>query len=118
MNTQEVANAFTALCKAGKFQEAAQQFWADNVVSLEAMDGPMARCDGRAAAEAKGAWWYANHEVHSVQTEGPYVHGDQFILRFAMDITPKGQARMQAAEMGLYTVKNGKVVEEKFYYGS
>lgn len=51
-------------------------------------------------------------------TEGPFVNGDQFILRFAMDVTPKGQARIQMNEMGLYTVKGGKVTEERFYYGS
>ncbi|MBP6404775.1 MAG: hypothetical protein LCH79_05380 [Proteobacteria bacterium] len=47
MNTQEVANAFTALCKAGRFDEAGQQFWADTVVSVEAMQGEGARVEGR-----------------------------------------------------------------------
>ncbi|MBK8070763.1 MAG: nuclear transport factor 2 family protein [Ramlibacter sp.] len=118
MSTHEIANAFAALCKAGQFQEAGERFWSDDIVSIEAMDGPMARCEGRAAVDAKGAWWYGNNEVHSVVTEGPFVNGDQFILRFAMDVTPKGQARIQMNEMGLYTVKGGKVTEERFYYGS
>ena len=117
MNTQEIATAFADLCKAGKFEEAGQQYWSDDIVSCEPMTGDMARLEGRAAVDAKGAWWYANHEIHSVKVEGPYVHGDQFILRFQMDVTPKDGARMLMDEMGVYSVAGGKVVEERFFFG-
>ncbi|MBR0657186.1 nuclear transport factor 2 family protein [Plastoroseomonas arctica] len=117
MDTKEVAQAVAAMCKEGKHEEAGKQFWADNVVSFEAMEGPMARVEGREGVEAKSAWWYANHEVHSATTEGPYVHGDQFALQFAMDVTMKENGkRMQMTEIGLYTVKDGKIVEERFFY--
>ena len=117
MTPAEIATAFTNLCKQGEFEEAGKRFWADNVVSCEAMEGDMARVQGRAAVEAKGAWWYANHEVHSVRTEGPYVNGNQFVVRFTMDVTPKGGQRMQMDEVGVYTLANGKIVEERFFYG-
>ena len=117
MTPTEIAIAFTGLCKEGEFEEAGQQFWSDDVVSIEAMEGDMARVQGRAAVEAKGAWWYANNDVHSVDVEGPYVNGDQFVVRFTMDVTPKGGARMQMDEMGVYTLADGKIVEERFFYG-
>lgn len=116
MTVDEVARAFADLCKADKHLEAGEQFWADDVVSLEAWPGDMARCAGRAAVRAKSDWWYANHEVHSAETFGPYVHGDQFALRFVIDVTPKGGERLQMEEIGLYSVRNGKVVEERFFY--
>jgi hypothetical protein len=31
-------------------------------------------------------------------------------------VTPKGKSRTTMREIGLYKVKNGKVVEEKFYF--
>jgi hypothetical protein len=34
-----------------------------------------------------------------------------------MDVTPKGGQRMNLDEVGLYTVKNGKIVEESFFMG-
>ena len=40
-------------------------------------------------------------------------------LRMSMDnygITPKGQQRMSMDEVGLYTVKDGKIVEERFFF--
>ena len=72
---------------------------------------------GRKAVEGKGQWWYANHEVHNVKVEGPYVHGDQFVVRFKMEVTPKGKQPMNLDEVGLYTVQNGKIVEERFFIG-
>jgi len=117
MTTKDIAIAFADLCKAGKLDEAGHRFWSDDIVSIEAMEGPMARVEGRAAVDAKSAWWCANHTQHAVTTEGPYVNGDQFALRFAMDITPKdtGQ-RTSHTEIALYTVRDEKVVEERFFY--
>jgi ketosteroid isomerase-like protein len=117
MTTTETAKAFTDMLKAGDHEGAAKKFNAANIVSLEAMDGPMARVEGAAAVKAKSDWWYGAHEVHSATSAGPFVNGNQFTVIFNMDITTKetGQ-RMQMQEIGLYTVKDGKIVEEKFMY--
>jgi ketosteroid isomerase-like protein len=117
MTTQEIAEAFAALCKAGKFEEAGERFWAEDVVSIEPMAGEMAVLRGKAAVQGKGAWWYANHDIHATETEGPFVNGDQFALQFHIDVTQKANGqRMQMEEVGLYTVRDGRVVEEKFYF--
>src|SRR5215217_527351 len=102
-DTKTVADGFTALCKAGKFDDAGAQYWGEDVVSLE-NGGDMARAEGLAAVKGKGEWWAANHEIHSAETEGPFVNGDQFAVVFQMH------------EIATYTVKGGKIVEERFYY--
>jgi len=115
MTTKDIAEAFTAALKEGRGEE--RRFWSDAVVSLEAGEGPMARCEGRAAVEAKGDWWMANHELHGFTVEGPYVHGDQFALRFGVDVTRKEDGvRVTMDEVGLYTVRDGAIIEERFYY--
>ncbi|WP_333832460.1 SnoaL-like domain-containing protein [Rubrimonas sp.] len=119
MTTWEVAQAFAALCAEGKHEEAGDRFWAPDVVSLEAAQGDgFGRAEGAAAVRAKGEWWAENHEVHGTRVDGPWPHGDQFALRFWMDVTPKGGARMQMDEIGLYTVRDGKIVEERFFYST
>ncbi|QYU69864.1 nuclear transport factor 2 family protein [Leptolyngbya sp. 15MV] len=117
MTTRETAEAFCALLKAGQHEEAAARFNADDIVSLEDMEGPMARLEGKAAVKGKSDWWYANHEVHEAKSSGPFVHGDQFCVIFELDVTPKqtGQ-RMQMKEIGLYTLRDGKIAEERFFY--
>lgn len=118
MSTQDVAADFTALCAAGKFDEAGEKYWAPDVVSLEAMPGDMARVQGLEAVRAKGEWWTNAHQVHDSKVEGPYVNGDQFAVRFVMDITNKesGQ-RVTMDEVALYTLRDGKIAEERFLYG-
>ena len=117
MSTHDIAHDLVALCKEGKFDEAGEKYWADDVVSAEPMgDNPVSH--GKDAARGKGEWWVNNHEIHSIEVEGPYVNGDQFTVRFKMDITMKesGQ-RMAMDEHALYTIKDGKIAEERFFYG-
>jgi hypothetical protein len=115
MNTQQVAQDLVSLCKAGKFEEAGEKYWADDVVSVEPMgDNPESR--GKPAARAKGEWWATHHDVHEVKVEGPYVNGDDFTVRFMMDVTNKDNGqRMKMEEVALYRLKGGKIAEERFF---
>jgi len=116
MSTADVAKNFTDALKQGDFPKA-ESFWSDDVVSIEAMDGPMREVRGKEAVHGKSEWWTANNEVHSFEVSAPYVNGDQFALRFAMDITDKSSGkRTQSDEVALYTVRDGKITEERFFY--
>lgn len=117
MDTREVAEAFTQLCKDKKYEDAEAQFWADDVVSIEAMPGEMSHLQGREAIKQKHAWWEQNFEVHSESVTGPMVNGDQFSVIYEMDVTQKDNGeRSQMKEVALYTVKDGKIIEERFFY--
>ena len=117
MTTKDVAEAFTALCKAGKLDEAGTTYWAENVRSIEAMEGPMQVAEGIPALMAKGEWWYGAHDVHDIEVHGPMMNGDQFALRFVMDITVKETGvRHIMDEMALYSVVGDKITEERFFY--
>ena len=116
--TNEVAQDFVQMCKQGNFDEAGHKYWADNVVSLEPMEGDMARAEGLDAVKAKGEWWNNTHEVHNFSAGDPLVNGDQFMVQFEMDVTNKESGeRMQMQEQALYKVADGKIVEERFFYG-
>jgi hypothetical protein len=117
MTTAEIAADFAAMCIRGDWDAAGEKYWSPDIVSIEAA-GPEPVARGLDAVHAKGEWWYSNHDIHSVEAAGPFVNGDQFIMRFKMDLTfkPTGE-RTQMEEEALYTVKEGKVVEERFFYG-
>lgn len=117
MTTKEIAADLVAMWKQGEFSESGEKYWAADVVSLEAMPGDMARVQGIDAVRGKGEWWEGAHEVHGVEVEGPFINGDQFIVRFKMDLTVKETGhRMTMDEVGLYTIRNGKIAEESFFY--
>jgi hypothetical protein len=119
MSTMEIANKMVALCREGKNEEAINSLFSEDCESVEAAGGPgMERgIKGIAAIKGKGEWWFTNHEIHSSQITGPWPHDDRFVVGFRWDVTnkPSGQ-RMVMDEVGLYTVKNGKIVREEFFY--
>lgn len=118
MSTQQVADDLVALWKRGEFAESGERYWADDVASFEPMEGPMAEMHGKDAARGKGEWWENSHDVHSVEVTGPWVNGDQFIVGFKMDVTQKESGnRFTMDETALYTIKDGKIAEERFFYG-
>ena len=117
MTTADIAKAFTDMLKAGDHHGAAAKFNSPDIVSIEAMEGPMSRVQGTAALKAKSDWWEANNQVTGGTTSGPFVNGDQFAVHFVMDVTDKATGKSSNfAEVGLYTVKDGKIIEEKFMY--
>ncbi len=119
MTTQDVANDLVAMWKAGDFAKSGEKYWAQDVLSVEAgaPNGGDPASRGIDAARGKGEWWANNHEVHGCEVEGPFVNGDQFVVRFKMDVTPKGAQRFTMDEMAVYTIKDGKIAEERFFYG-
>lgn len=124
MNTSEVGQTLVDLCKQGKNMDAIDKLFAADVVSEEAIDmpgGPARVMTGTQAIKGKNQWWFDNNEVHGKTITGPFPNGDDFVVLFKYDITPKAGPmagkRMTMEEAGLYTVKNGKVVREKFFYG-
>jgi ketosteroid isomerase-like protein len=121
-NALDVGKKLVELCRKGKESEAVNTLYSQNIVSIEPQAGPSgaARQEGLKAIKAKAEWWEKNNEVRKREVEGPWPHGDRFIVRFKYDVTVKagpmaGQS-MSLDETGLYTVKDGKVVQEEFFY--
>ncbi len=117
--TTEVANKYVSLCRARRNEEALKSLFADDAVSVEAMAMPEMPQEARgiAAIKAKGEWWSNNHEIHSASVWGPWPNGDRFIVGFRFDVTnkPSGK-RMQMEEAALFTLRDGKIVREEFFY--
>ena len=119
MTTQEVADKLVKVCSQGKFQEGKRSLYSPDIVSMEAgaPPGGSREAKGIAAVKAKGEWWSANHEVHSVAVEGPLVAGSHFAVVFKLDVTFKPQSkRFKMEEVAVYKVVDGKIVYEEFFY--
>ena len=118
----EVGKKVVELCNAKRFVDAVNTLYAPDIVSVEVHgDANMpARMQGIDAVRGKSQWWIDNHDIHSVKAEGPWPHGDRFIVKFTMEVTPKigpmAGKRMKMEEAALYTVKNGKIAHEGFFY--
>ncbi len=124
MDTKQVGEKLVSLCSKGKNMEAVESLYSKDIVSVEAMGSPEMPAELRGIDKIKGKnqWWYDNNEVHSAKVEGPFPNNDRFAVKFHWDVTPKAGPRkgkrMQMDEVGIYTVKNGKIVREEFFYST
>ena len=122
-STMEVGKKLVDLCNKGKAMEAITTLYSPKIVSIEARAGgpemPQ-RMEGLPAVKGKAEWWEKNHTVHSGKAEGPWPHGDRFIVRFKYEVTPKvgpmSGKKITLDETALYTVKNDKITQEEFFY--
>ncbi len=123
MDTMTVGKRLVELCRAGEHRKAIEELYADDAVSIEAMEGgPKGRVTkGKPALLAGSDWFVENHEIHGGDVDGPYPHDDEFVCFMTMDVTAKqgpfANQRMEMKEAAHYRVKGGKIVESKFYYG-
>jgi hypothetical protein len=119
MSANEIAKKYVELCKEGKGEECLDTLFAKDAVSVEAAAPPGGErtVKGLEGIKGKSKWWNENHTVHKAEVSGPYPHDDRFAVRFVYDVTnkPSGK-RFTMDEVGLFTVANGKIVKEEFFY--
>lgn len=120
MTTQEVAHRLVALCKEFKFIQAAEELYSDGIVSVEAMPiNGVQETAGKANVLKNAADWVAAHHINAASVEGPFLGTGKFSAIFDFDVTIKATGERRAMrEVALYTVENGKITREEFYYGS
>lgn len=119
-STRQIADRLVALCREGQYEQCYDELFAQDAENIEmpAMaNGPLGNAKGLDAIRAKGkAWGEAVEEMHGGSVGEPSVSGSWFSVPMSMDVTMKGQGRMQMEEMCLYQVRDGKIVREQFFY--
>lgn len=118
-STAAVAEELVSHCRAGNFIEAINTLYSPDIVSVESIGSEQVprEMSGIDAVRGKTEWWADNHEVHSSVVDGPFVGEDKFAVYYNLDVTfkPTGK-RNPMEEMALYTVRDGKIVHEQFFY--
>lgn len=119
----EIANALIAHCRNGTESEGLDTIYAEDCVSVEAgvMEGGGERTfTGLDAIRAKHAWWDENTEIHSFSAKGPFFHNpDRFAVIFEADITNAQMGgRTAFHEVAIYTVRDGKIAREEFFFAA
>jgi hypothetical protein len=121
MTTTEIAVQFVALCREGKFLDAVNTLYADDIVSIEAADyqGSGREMRGKEAVLRKNLAWFDENDVHSASVTGPFVSPEKFAVSYSFEWTRKASGeRVQLSEVAVYTVVDGKIAHEEFLYAA
>jgi limonene-1,2-epoxide hydrolase len=117
MNTEEVAKKVVELTRKEAWKDALESVYGKDSVSVESRPNESGSPETRGIEGVRGKvdWWLGAMETHSVKVHGPFVAYDRFVVQYDMDVTDKSsKKRMQISEVGVYTVKDGKIVREEF----
>ena len=118
MSTSEVAARLVALCREQKWETAQQELYASNAKSIEPHETPMSPREvvGLPAILEKGKKFTSAVEtMHTLTVSEPLVASNSFACTMHLDVTMKGEGRMQMAELCVYQVENGKIISEQFF---
>src|SRR5207253_4979878 len=112
MNTKEVAKKVVELARKQAWYEALNTLYDNDIASVEAT-APESR--GKEAVRGKIDWWVNAMQVHSFKASEPFVAHNRFVVEYDADVTEKeSEKRQKMSEVGVYTVKDGKIVREEF----
>ena len=118
LTTQEIADRYNELAQQEKWFEIQDEFFADNVRSIDPPNSPYFKyAEGKASVRKKGEDFVKRIEtVHRVYTSEPLVSGNHFAVGREKDITVQGFGRIQINQIMLYEVRDGQIILEQFFY--
>jgi hypothetical protein len=118
LTTQEVATRFNELAQQEKWFEIQDEFFADNVKSIDPADSPyFGYAEGKNAVRKKGEDFVKGiTALHRTYTTEPVAGGNYFSVGREIDITTQQFGRIQINQIMMYEVKDGEIVSEQFFY--
>jgi hypothetical protein len=118
MTTKEIAERLVYLCRSGKTEEAKEELFAQDIISIEPYEGLLAKeTKGMDAIRKKAELFVSMVEnFYSDIISDPIVAGDYFSLSWTSDLQMKGEVRKTNTELCVYKTKEGKIISEQFFY--
>ena len=118
MSTQEIASLLVTLCRNGKIEEAKEELFATDIVSIEPREGILPKeTRGMDSIRKKAELFVSMVENFYGDTiSDPLIAGDYFSVSWISDLKMKGEPRKTNYEICVYKTVDGKIVSEQFFY--
>lgn len=118
MSVKNIAERLVELCRKGDFETAQKELFANDALSVE----PYATPEFEKETKGLSAIIEKGHKfdemvatMHLLEVSEPLIASNSFACTMHMDVTMKGQERMDMTELCVYKIKDGKITEESFY---
>jgi len=119
MTIQEIGVKLANYCREGQFETALKELYSNDTVSIEPYPTPGFEKEtrGMEACKAKADQFTSMvEEVHSIAVSEPLYAENTIAFTLDMELTMKGSGRTRMNELCVYTVKDGKIIAEQFFY--
>ncbi|MFD2573022.1 SnoaL-like domain-containing protein [Spirosoma soli] len=120
MTTQQVADRYYEMAQQGELEKIQDELYALDAVSVEPANASQLPLwvKGLDAMRQKEYRFYQQmvEEMHGGFCNPPVVSTFHFACAMGMDVTLKGEARRVKEQIGVFEVRDGKIVSEHFFY--
>jgi hypothetical protein len=118
MTTTEIATRLVDMCRNGKIEEAKEELFAKDIVSIEPKEGLLPKeTKGMDAIRRKAELFISMVEnFYGSRISDPLIAGDYFSVAWDTDLQMKGESRKVTSELCVYQTQNGKIISEQFFY--
>jgi hypothetical protein len=118
MNTEEIASRLVTLCRNGQLEQAKEELFANDIISIEPKEGLLAKETKGMEAIRRKAELFISHvdDFFENTISDPIFAGEYFCVAWLSDLKMKGEQRKTNYEICVYKTKDGKIVSEQFFY--
>jgi len=108
MTTRKIAERLVELIRRQRFVEAIEELYAPDVSPVRGFD----------AVLANNRSWVETMKIERFEVPNYYVDGDAIMIEMDSDfIHAETGEEFHSEQIGVYKVRDGKVVSSRFYYG-
>ena len=106
------------MCRNGKVEEAKEELFATEIISIEPVEGILPKeTKGMPAIKKKAELFISMVDnFFSSTISDPVIAGEYFSISWDTDIQMKGESRKTMSEICVYKTNGGKIVSEQFFY--
>ncbi len=119
MTTQEVANRYFELAKEGQNEKIISELYSHNIVSIEPENDsnvPIISEGLIAYKEKEKLFFELAEQVFGGFCKEPSVATFHFSCVMGIDVKMKGKDRKMKEEIGIFEVRDSKIVKEQWFY--
>ena len=115
MTTREIAERLVELIQRQQFVQAVEELYANDVSSRENCEPPV---QGYDAVLANNRRWIETVKVERFEVPNFYVDRNTIVIEMDSDFAhAETGEELHSEQVGVYKVRDGKVVSSRFYYG-
>jgi hypothetical protein len=119
MTTQEVAKRYYELIQMHQYEQIQHELYASDAVSIEPANDsnlPLVVTGIDELRKKEGLFFSQVEAMHGGNMSEPVVSTFYFSMMTGMDVTMKGKERKIKEQIGVFEVRDGKIVKEQFFY--
>ena len=118
MTTSEIAHRLGQLCNEHQFEKAQKELFAIDALSIEPHESASfdKETKGLEAILEKGKKFNELvGEITNCKVSEPLISGNAIAIKFNMEVKAKNGKQMPMSEIGVYEVKDGQIISERFF---